>query len=70
MPGLSGPQLARQLSVLHPETRVLYVSGYANDPLLGLESAGRDVELVAKPYSGITLLTRVRELLDAGRPTH
>lgn len=67
MPGLSGPQLAQRVTALHPETRVLYVSGYANDPLLRLDSAADAAALVAKPYSGLTLLTRVREVLDAGR---
>ncbi len=67
MPGLSGPQLAQRVVELHPETRVLFVSGYANDPLLELESAARPNALVTKPYSGLTLLTRVRDVLDAGR---
>ena len=65
MPGLSGPQLAQRVTALHPETRVLYASGYANDPLLGLDSVGNAAVLVAKPYSGLTLLTSVREMLDA-----
>lgn len=29
MPALRGPDLAREVSLLHPETRVMYMSGYA-----------------------------------------
>ena len=31
MPGLRGPELARLVSQCHPEVRVVYMSGYAED---------------------------------------
>ena len=35
MPGLGGPELTRRLTPLHPETRVLYISGYAEQDIAG-----------------------------------
>jgi FixJ family two-component response regulator len=70
MPGLRGPHLARRLPALHPETRSPCASGSGTDPLLDLASAECAVELVANPISAFTLLTRVREMFDAGRPKH
>jgi signal transduction histidine kinase len=58
MPGLSGRQLAGQLSRLRPAMKVLYVSGYAGDVASG-------VAYLQKPFPPETLARRVRDLLDA-----
>ena len=34
MPGIGGPELAERLAAIHPETRVLFVSGYTDDAVL------------------------------------
>ena len=58
MPGLSGRQLAGQLSQLRSEMKVLYVSGYADT----VESAGAYLQ---KPFAPEALARRVRDVLDA-----
>jgi CheY-like chemotaxis protein len=63
MPGMSGRELAAELASFYPSTRVLLMSGYAEqltDP--ELPSCGR--EYLAKPFSICTLLSRVRGVLD------
>ncbi len=63
LPGIDGVTMAEQLSVLHPEARFLFVSGYSPEVLATrLEDA--DVAILAKPYQPETLARRVRELLD------
>jgi PAS domain S-box-containing protein len=62
MPGESGPELVQALRVKLPQVPVLYVSGYADEGLLGA-IAGE--ELLPKPFRPAALLTRVRRLLDA-----
>jgi two-component system, cell cycle sensor histidine kinase and response regulator CckA len=45
--------------------RILYTSGYADDQLANEGVAGERVHFLAKPYTGTTLLRKVREVLDA-----
>ena len=64
MPGITGAGLARRLLPTRPDTRVLYMSGYTNNPeSLGL---GQDSEFIGKPFTPAELLERVRGLLDRG----
>jgi two-component system cell cycle sensor histidine kinase/response regulator CckA len=65
MPGLNGRQLADELRRGRPGLRVLFVSGYAGEVITqaGADDAG--VELLGKPFTTVTLLARVRALLDA-----
>ncbi len=64
MPGMTGAGLARRLLPTRPDTRVLYMSGYTNNPeSLGL---GPDSDFIGKPFTPAELLERVRGLLDRG----
>ena len=58
MPGMNGPSLAERLLGRDATLRVLYVSGYA-------EEAPETAAFLAKPYTGVTLARKVREVLDA-----
>jgi two-component system cell cycle sensor histidine kinase/response regulator CckA len=64
MPQMGGRDLARRLSSIHPETRVLFISGYADVEL------GKNADLIPgktflpKPFSPLDLVRLVRELLD------
>ncbi|MFH1058653.1 MAG: PAS domain S-box protein [Pseudomonadota bacterium] len=66
MPGLSGPQLVEQISALHPEAQVLFISGYTEAALppscLGQTGAG----FLQKPFSIAELELKIREIL--GQP--
>jgi CheY-like chemotaxis protein len=63
MPGMTGRELAVEFTSLCPSTRVLLMSGYAEQLIdCELPSCGR--EYLAKPFSIYTLLSRVREVLD------
>lgn len=63
LPGVSGPDLAATLSGSYPSVRVLFTSGYAPGTLAGRElPSGAD--FLPKPFTGSTLLRKVREVLD------
>ena len=64
MPGMSGPQLAAAITARHPETRVLYGSGYADDAVLREAVRDHAAVLLGKPYGARELLGRVRAILD------
>lgn len=59
MPRLSGPKLRRALGASHPETGVLFISGYAGDEV------DFDGPFLQKPFTPVTLLARVADILHA-----
>jgi PAS domain S-box-containing protein len=64
LPQMDGPELADRVTLERPGTRVLLMSGYA----AGVENSAASVRwsssVLAKPFTGQTLLTRTREALD------
>ena len=68
MPEMSGSQLAERLTAVHPETRVIYVSGYTENAIShhGVLDAG--LAFVPKPCPTNLLVRKVREILDARPP--
>jgi two-component system cell cycle sensor histidine kinase/response regulator CckA len=65
MPVLGGGELADRLKSWHPETRVLFISGYADEQLSrqGVVSSG--MSFLAKPFSFDDLAAKVRDTLDS-----
>ncbi len=64
MPGMRGPELARRLAATHPETRVLYMSGYTDNEIARQGVLQSDVRLLQKPFTKSALLAAVREAVD------
>jgi CheY-like chemotaxis protein len=68
MPGITGRELANQLSRIRREMKILYMSGYTENIVghNGLLDSG--VVLLQKPFSLPTLRAKVREVLDTAIP--
>jgi CheY-like chemotaxis protein len=64
MPGMSGPELVRQLGELRAGLPVLYISGYADTEVLERGLLGENEHFLPKPFSPAHLIARVREILD------
>ena len=64
MPEMSGPLAVSKLRLSHPEVQALYVSGYAETPIVQ-ELIAEVAVLLQKPLSRMTLLTKVDELLHS-----
>lgn len=62
LPGMKGPDLAKQLTALRPGTRVLLMSGYAAEVVTPADLKG--VPLLMKPFSPGALSRAVRAALD------
>ncbi len=67
MPRMSGRELADRLTALRPDLRVLYVSGYTDDAMLGSGSFPSGTAFLQKPFTLGSLLGKVREVLDIGQ---
>jgi two-component system cell cycle sensor histidine kinase/response regulator CckA len=64
LPGVSGRELAEELSRARPRLSVLFISGYTEDVVLrhGIEVG--EVQFLAKPFNVAELATAVRRALD------
>jgi len=61
--GLNGRQLAQQASLLKPELKVLYCSGYAESAVHHQGWLNKEIQLLNKPYTRLELARRVRGAL-------
>jgi two-component system cell cycle sensor histidine kinase/response regulator CckA len=68
MPRMSGGELAKELLTRRPETRVLFLSGYAGQTVLDHEVADVESNFLQKPFTLKQLAGKVRAVLDRSRP--
>ncbi len=66
MPGMSGCELVKTLGPLRPEMKVLYMSGYTDDAIIGHGNLGRGSSFLQKPFTLDCLAHKVRGVLDKG----
>lgn len=63
MPKMHGQEVARHIAQQRPGIAIVFLSGYTEEAVSQMESAGR-ITLIEKPYTADTLLQKVRQLLD------
>jgi hypothetical protein len=65
MPQMQGKELASKVRILQPTAQVVFMSGYT-EGLLGVQGVLEPgVHLIEKPFSEVTLLTEMHEVLTA-----
>lgn len=65
MPGMSGEELGKKILAGHPETRVLYMSGYTDNVVVRHRILEEDANLLQKPFRVRDLVRKVRTVLDS-----
>lgn len=65
MPRMNGRYLAERLISMHPEMKVLLVSGYIDVVIVHQEILGSGVSFLQKPFTPSELTKSVRETLDS-----
>jgi CheY-like chemotaxis protein len=63
MPLMSGTDLARQVQAVRPGIRVLYMSGYTDNDVIGRGVLSADTPFIQKPFTSASLSRKVREVL-------
>ncbi len=65
MPGVNGYELAEKARTTHPETKILFMTGYRDKVVL--ESTGREITnapLIRKPFTAFNLVAKIEEVLN------
>jgi two-component system cell cycle sensor histidine kinase/response regulator CckA len=65
MPGMSGQDLAREVTRLRPHLKVLYMSGHTDHAVFENGLLNNGIAFLQKPFTPSTLLAKLREVLDA-----
>ena len=65
MPKMSGKDVARRLQMVHPETRVLFMSGYTDEAIVHHGIVDSHIAFIQKPFSETALMQKIRDVLDA-----
>ena len=66
MPEMNGPAMVSRVLEICPDARVLFISGYADEDVLGKGLQNPGMTLLQKPFSAQELVERVRHVLDGG----
>jgi signal transduction histidine kinase len=69
MPGMGGRELAQHLSVIKPDLRTLFISGYMDDVGIMAGQEEGTSSFLQKPFTPEVLARAVRNLLDTGTPS-
>jgi CheY-like chemotaxis protein len=67
MPNIGGIELARRVARINPAMRILFMSGYSDDPVVRSIERSPSVFL-AKPFTASALLEKVKQALEAPWP--
>jgi two-component system, cell cycle sensor histidine kinase and response regulator CckA len=65
MPGLGGREMAQRLAKTHPDTKVLYLSGYTEDAIVSDGTMEGGTAFLQKPFTLQNLSKKVREVLGS-----
>lgn len=62
MPEMDGPTFAKKVHETHPDTKIMFVSGFSEDRIS--DYAGDNIYFLAKPFSLKALAAKVKEILE------
>lgn len=64
LPKMYGPELVKKLHDIHPEMKVLFMSGYTDHVDIHRGVMIREINFLQKPFSADALLRKVRDILE------
>jgi two-component system cell cycle sensor histidine kinase/response regulator CckA len=64
MPDMNGRDLAERWKIIHPESQILYTSGYNENVIAQHGTLEPGISFIPKPYRMTTLAQKVREVLN------
>ena len=68
MPDMNGRDLAKSWKTIHPESLILYTSGFDENIIVQQGTLEPGISFIPKPYRMSTLTEKVREVLNHTAP--
>lgn len=68
MPGMTGPDMVREVTATRPDIKVIFISGYGEDAFYSTYGKERAFNFLAKPYSLKQLAGKVKEVMERANP--
>ncbi|HXQ51240.1 MAG TPA: PAS domain-containing protein [Stellaceae bacterium] len=68
MPRMDGPSLVKEVRALHPDMKVIFISGYTEDAFRKRLGDEGGIHFLPKPFSLKQLAGKVKEVMVAGLP--
>ena len=68
LPGLNGREVADAARRVRPGLKILFMTGYAESATIANGFLDPGMEMITKPFSVGVLLTRIRDMIETGRP--
>jgi two-component system cell cycle sensor histidine kinase/response regulator CckA len=65
MPRMDGPTLIKEVRLIRPELKVIFISGYAEDDFRKRLGEGAEIHFLPKPFSLSQLAEKVKEVMRA-----
>jgi len=69
LPEMSGKAMVAQLRARHPESKVVFMSGYADHAIVQQGVLGPGTWFLQKPFTADAVARTVRDVIDAARPS-
>jgi two-component system, cell cycle sensor histidine kinase and response regulator CckA len=64
LPGMNGKEISEKLKTIHPESKILYNSGYTAEVIDKQGILDEGIHFISKPFTARQLLLKIREILD------
>ena len=64
MPNMDGPALVREVREIHPDMKVIFISGYTEDAFRQRLDSDSDIHFLPKPFSLKQLASKVKEVIS------
>jgi CheY-like chemotaxis protein len=66
--GMNGRQVADAGRVVRPDLKVLFITGYAENAVIGNGQLAPGMQVITKPFAMEALANKVRDMIDARKP--
>lgn len=67
MPKMSGRELAERLKTIHPDLKIIFMSGYVDDETIQQDLENAKVNFIEKPLTPSALAKKIREVIEGDK---
>jgi DNA-binding response OmpR family regulator len=65
---MNGRQMADAARITRPDLKVLFITGYAENAVVGHGQLDHGMHVMTKPFAMQDLAARIRDIIQAGAP--